>query len=318
MPSFLDQSIKQVGPNSWYVGALVCERIQTMQPEDTVAAWADDDCTYILRQPRDSDVASPPVMEISDPIKLVHEGGTLSRVWTIGRHVFCKVKAWDNAREPEELTINFVKKIAPQITTPEVVHGWTEGDRSFLLVRRIEGSTLRDAWESLSPSQRTSAVKTVAMYCSLLAQNTSQTLRTPTGKAVDEPYLAPPNSKLLGPLTIEEFRTYISASSAGCSALGDEFYFYHADLGPGNIIVSDGGSIAGIPDWESAGYYPRFWIASKPAVSSGFDFCPSVAGFVDHEWRKCLRTELETCGFLSAGLWYMEWSSRSEEFGSQA
>ena len=50
------------------------------------------------------------------------------------------------------------------------------------------------------------------------------------------------------------------------------FYITHADLSPTNIILSgtavpkseDGASyvhIAAIVDWESAAFYPRFWIA---------------------------------------------------------
>ena len=116
-----------------------------MQPGDAIAAWAEDDCTYILRKPKDGDFISPPFIEGSDAIQIVHEGGTLSVVWAIGRQVFCKVKTWNTDMESEEDTIHFVKKIAPQISTPEVVHAWTERDRSLLFLRRIERSTLRDA-----------------------------------------------------------------------------------------------------------------------------------------------------------------------------
>lgn len=49
------------------------------------------------------------------------------------------------------------------------------------------------------------------------------------------------------------------------------FHFYHADLGPTNILISEDGSVVtGIIDWESAAYYPQFWIATKPVVASAF------------------------------------------------
>ena len=100
---------------------------------------------------------------------------------------------------------------------------------------------------------------------------------------------------------------YFSASSVECPALERVFHFYHPDLGPGNIIVSNG-SVAGIIDWEAAGYYPRFWIATKPSVSPGLDFCPPIAKFDDCEWRKRLRIKLEeTWGFPQAFGWYMKW-----------
>ena len=40
--------------------------------------------------------------------------------------------------------------------------------------------------------------------------------------------------------------------------------------------MSDDGSIAGILDCEAAGYYPHFWIATKPSVSPGLDFVPRL------------------------------------------
>ena len=302
----LSQSIRQVDSTRWQIGSLVCERIETTPPADAIAAWEEHSCMYIIRKIEDGRVAFAPSMESSDELKLVHKGGSLSAVWAIGRQAFCKVKAWNPAMESEDKTIAFVKKIAPQISTPEVIYTWTDQDRSFLILRRIEGSTLRDAWTSLSASQRDSAITTIALYCNILAQNTSQMLRSVSGKPVLEPYLAPPGSDLLGSDTYKECARYFTASSGECPTLGLVFHFYHPDLGPGNIIVSDG-RVAGIIDWEAAGYYPRFWIATKPSVSPGLDFCPSIAEFDDSEWRKRLRIELETWGYPQASEWYMKW-----------
>ena len=111
---------------------------------------------------------------------------------------------------------------------------------------------MRDTWASLSPSQRVSAVKTVATYCNLLARNTSPILRGVTGKPLDQPYLAPSDPPgLLGPSTLEECRIYFSAPPAGCPTLGGDSHFYHEDLGPSKIGVSDDGGIAIILDWKS-------------------------------------------------------------------
>lgn len=101
--------------------------------------------------------------------------------------------------------------------------------------------------------------------------------------------------------------SHFSLPSPDSPALKAEFHFYHPDLGPSNIIVSDDGSIAGIIDWEAAGFYPRFWIATKPAFSPGLDFDPPVAESEDFEWRKRLRAELENLGFPQAALWWKKW-----------
>ena len=307
MPLFLKESIKQISQNCWLIGSMVCEKTAIKSPDNVIAAWEEDDDTYILRTPKDHETASPPLTELSDTVKIVHEGGTLSVVWTIGRQVFCKAKLHIPNQESEANTIRFVQKVAPQISTPEVIHTWTERDRSFLLLKRIQGSTLRDAWVHLTPSQRTSAVETVARICDLLCQHTSPTLRSVTGKPLLEPFLATPKSELVGPLTHEECMRHFSLPAPDAPALEAEFHFYHPDLGPSNIIVSDEGIVAGIIDWEAAGYYPRFWVATKPAFCPGLDFDPPVAGFEDAEWRRRLRRELEKLGFPQAAVWWMEW-----------
>lgn len=202
--------------------------------------------------------------------------------------------------ETEDKTIAFVKKIAPQISTPEVIYAWTDYNRSFLILRRIKGITLRDAWTSLSLSKRHSVINTIATLCDTLAQNTSPILGSATGRPVLEPYLSPSDSGLLDLLTPKECKSNFSTASDECLALGEDFHFYHPDFGPGNIIVSDDGRVAGILDWEAAGYYPAFWIATKPSVSSGLNFHPSIAECDGYEWRKCLRIELERWGYPQA------------------
>lgn len=279
------------------------------QHEDALAAWAEDECTYILRKAKDDQVAPLATFadSSSDDLCLVHTGGTMSAVWTIGRGVFCKVKTWDPKMESEDKTIAFVKKIAPQIATPNVIYTWIEHDRSFLILRRIEGSSWRDTWASLSLSQRQSLVETIAIYCDLLAQNTSKKLGTATGRPVLEPYLSLTDSEFVGPLTQKECESYFSTSLEECPAIEKDFHFYHSDLGPSNIIISNGGNVAGILDWESAGYYPAFWIATKPTVAPAFNFDPQIPKHEEHEWRKRLRDELVRLGYSKLGEWYMRW-----------
>lgn len=163
---------------------------------------------------------------------------------------------------------------------------------------------------SLSPSQHQSVVSTIADYCDLLAKISSQKLQSATGRPVYEPYLSLSDKGLLA-LTHKQCLDYFSVPSAICPELEPNFPFYHPDLGPGNIMVL-GGKVVGILDWEAAGYYPLFWIATKPSVSRGLDFCPSIAGWDDFEWRRRLRMELEGRGYPQASEWYMEWRKVSK------
>ncbi|KAL9025193.1 MAG: hypothetical protein Q9196_005941 [Gyalolechia fulgens] len=231
-------------------------------------------------------------------MKLVHEGGTLSAVWQIGRRAFCKVHPWKPQMESEAATIAFVKKAAPYLCVPNVLHEWFDQDRSFLVVERLGTSTLNDAWSWLSSPQRNLAVETVAEYCRLMAMNISDTLSSATGKSVGEPYLDPLGSELVGPYTPDRCREAFSTPSAACPAPA-QFRFY--------IMVDDEGKVAGVIDWESAGYYPDFWIATKPSVSPGLDLCPATPGYAQTDRRKALKTELERLGFPQANGWFMEW-----------
>ncbi|EEH07313.1 conserved hypothetical protein [Histoplasma capsulatum G186AR] len=69
-------------------------------------------------------------------------------------------------------------------------------------------------------------------------------------------------------------------------------YFYHADLGPTNIITVGDGSVIGVLDWESAGYSPKFWIATNRLflLDSSRLRVPRVdwlgSSFLQARWRK--------------------------------
>lgn len=78
-----------------------------------------------------------------------------------------------------------------------------------------------------------------------------------------------------------------------------KFVFYHADLGPGNIII-EGEPLAGtigIIEWESAGYYPRGWIRTKFRLSSGMDFDGDTADDPATGWRSRVQMSLGVNGF---------------------
>ena len=128
-------------------------------------------------------------------------------------------------------------------------------------------------------------------------------LATAKGKPVYESYLAPQPSELVGPLTYEQFLQTFSVSAHLFLQVG-RFHFYHSDLEPTNIMMTKEGDVAGVIDWESADYYPAFWIATKPSVSADLDFDPVPEGSDSFEWRKSLRMKLERQGFSQAFSWF--------------
>jgi Phosphotransferase enzyme family len=76
--------------------------------------------------------------------------------------------------------------------------------------------------------------------------------------------------QLPGPFPLSELRAHLSSADVEHPAFGDKFHFYHADLGPTNIMVSDDGHVNGILDWEYAAFYPLFCVSTKPFISACF------------------------------------------------
>ena len=243
----IKDSLQQLSLSCWRAGSLVIECDSTTNSSDTIAEWSDEGITWRIR-PSNSNDPDQTFVPTLTPVKLIHEGGTLSAVWQIGRRAFCKVHPWNTRLESEASTIAFVKQAAPYIRTPNVIHEWFDQDRSFLIVERLGHTSLNEVWGSLSTSQRTLAVQTVAQYCQKMAKNTSKVFSTVTGKCVGEPYLDASGSELVGPWTLEQCRQALCTSSAPCPAMDEDFHFYHADLGPTNIMVAQDGTVESIID----------------------------------------------------------------------
>lgn len=231
-------------------------------------------------------------------------------VWLIGTNTFCKVKAWCEGLEPENDTIRIGARKAPCIPVPEVIYSWVDHDwnRSFLILKRVGGQTLRDSWPQLSLPQKSQIARQVAKYCSTLAGITSLTFESATGRGVLEPFLtgaAEPSHpswkpRPLGPFSVGDLNSYLPRQSdTHRPDIGLSLHFYPAYLGPGNIMVSEKGSVEGILDWESAGFYPRCWIALKPMLSAGFYLSPTE-GTKREEWRDLLGSTLKKEGFEPA------------------
>ena len=180
----------------------------------------------------------------------------------------------------------------------------------------MDGQTLDEVWTSLSTNQCVQIAGEVAKYCKELALITSKRLTTANGHGVIEPFLTvyPPDiepswrPQILGPYTSDQLRSYLSGS-AEWDGHTELFYFYHADLGPTNIIIENG-SIAGIIDWESAAYYPRFWLGTKPCVSAGFYL--QIARAEKRAWATLLEQSLEREGFPPDMETYQMWRKAVE------
>ncbi|KAI9743915.1 MAG: hypothetical protein M1818_002649 [Claussenomyces sp. TS43310] len=271
-------SIRRLTPERWMMGSsTICERVMTPNPANAIVSWEDGDDTFRLRERAEGEILS---LGDGSETGLVHEGGTSAAVWSIGANAFCKVKAWHKGMELESKTIAFIRENAPEIPVPEVIYTWIdhEWNRTFLILRRIRGQTLDNEWSRLAPNQRLQIASKIVEYCRKLASISSCRFESAAGRAVVEPFLhsmadvSHPSwiPRPIGPFSSTALAFHLSAVAPECDLdVGSLFYFYHADLGPTNIIVLDS-TVVGILDWESAAYYPKFWIATKARLSAGF------------------------------------------------
>ena len=247
---------------------------------------------------------------------LIHQAGTSAAVWNIGG-VFIKVKAWRSEMQLEGDTIRFVNDLVPSLPTPTVLYSWVDAQwsRSFLILGPVIGRTLHQAWDTLSSCSRTELANTVARFCKALAISTSARLETVGGKGIVEPFLtAPPaifepswKPQFLGPYSLEQLQPYLAETLA--TAAIAPFALYHADLGPRNILVNDDGNLIAIIDWESAAFYPIFWLGTKPLVSPGFLLPNGNRG----AWANLLTKALEGQGFVSDIESYSTWKKMISE-----
>lgn len=185
-----------------------------------------------------------------------------------------KVKAWPEGTDAESNLIGFAKKAVPSLPVPEVYCSLLDKawNRSFIVLAAIEGKTLNEVWHSLTNSQHQRVATTVATFCEDLTSYTSDKLQNSTQGAVLEPFLtykkdfALPSwmPHPLGPLSQAELQSYLTKIHPDTQLeVGEFFHFYRTDLGPTNTLVSDEGELSGIIDWESAGFYPRFWVGTN-------------------------------------------------------
>lgn len=301
----------------WILGSsIICERVEypKLQPTNAIVHWQDGGNTFYLRENTE-----PSTLTGNSEIDRIHLAGTSAAAWSIGNHAICKVHGWREGLQLEANTIQFVRENAPGVPVPEVIYSWIDHDlnRTFLITKRVSGQTLEQAWPRLSSSQRIQIAEDIARYCATLATKTSSLFETVSGCGVRESRLSQQNHPSLpswfrsaiGPFSLDAMVAHMKRiSTQPPPDIDAPFYFYHADLGPTNIMISgDGSVVTAIIDWESGAYYPRFWIATKPIASSAYWLeCPTDDPRL---WGKLLGEALKANGFQPSDKIWLSWVS---------
>lgn len=205
----------------------------------------------------------------------------------------------------ESKAIQFIQQTLPQVPVPGVIHNWVDNDRSLLLLKRVEGTTLRDAWQTMSIHEQKFILDEVVRLCNLFASVTSNRLQGVQGGPVLEPYLAHSGKDTLEPLAVCESKRYFFREGLHPNPeIGSQFHFYHPDLGPGNTIVSNN-RISAIIDWEGAEFTPVSGFLPNRQSRQVSNFYPPIPGVEDTEWGRKPRMKLKNKAIRDSrnGIW---------------
>lgn len=150
-------------------------------------------------------------------------------------------------------------------------------DEGYLLMSRIPGVPLYSCYEIMSDDD-VAQVKAQLQDC--VAQmraipnsiNTDKPICNTLGEALRDHHIGVAGAdQPVGPFVDEAAFNQVLRFPDDPGRKGHSIYFTHGDLNPRNIIVQQevqqngkyAWRVAGIVDWETAGYYPEYWEYTK-------------------------------------------------------
>lgn len=216
-------------------------------------------------------------------------------VWSLGSDLILKEQPNVLPPKTEVSNIEFVKQHTT-IPIPSVLKEWVDdSNRYFVLMDRIKGQTLEEAWPTLSEPEKEHISKQVAEYMDQLRHLQSSAMQSLDGGPLYSTWLfIDPKENPHGPLrsdlelqdslalALKDLPPAVSARFRTRLPVCTPYTFTHGDLNCQNIIIKDG-ELAGIFDWGSAGYFPVWWEYASTSIGLSAE---------DTEWKALLRKNL--------------------------
>ncbi|CAG7999862.1 unnamed protein product [Penicillium salamii] len=294
----LNESIQEVDKSSWLISnTLLLTHHSTPLPVNSPtdqACWSDSDGGFFALSSAPEPLPSfKPLRDDSSYISRVHAVDNQAAVWRAGE-AFIKAHHMEYPHVTREhVTLKLLKDQEPHdFDFPNVHHHFETNSRYFLVVSRVPGQLLQDAWPNMDESLRQHYIGNVAGVCNCLAAWKGGAISGVDGNQLLERYLLKGNNKSTDALAPEQLIKDCTEMSMDVSTL----VFYHCDLGPTNILVDVATGSLGIIDWELAGYVPIEWVRTKFRISAVMDFDYGDE-WSKKDWRRKVAQHLEKMGY---------------------
>lgn len=235
----------------------------------------------------------------------MYDAGDVHAVWEIGEAFLKVIIPASPYTTREHVTLEALHKMKLSFAIPDVLYHGEWNGRYYLLLSKIPGKTLSEAWPRMLETARGQCVDRIVSITKELATKHSENISGIDGNHLPEAWLA--NDSSTGAASQPDFSP--EALLKNCRELkmdwSSRFELFHCDLGPGNIIVDFiGDQLAiGLIDWECAGFVPREWIRTKFCVCSGMDLPEGC----QTDWRRRVQRKLGEKGFPEIADAWMAW-----------
>lgn len=289
----LSDAVREISNTSWLIAGKLVLSLTAQRPA-TQPSWSDGhNAFYSISEPTGPLPDSRPIQN-TDNLCKVYDAGGVSVVWRAGE-AFIKLKKIDPCSTREHVTLRSLHDRGGfDFEIPQAYYHGELGDVYCIVLGRIPGPTLAEAWPTLDEEAKQRYARRIANICDKLMAWQGTSISGVDGGQLSDLFLTRRLDKDCDP---QQLRQNCDELDMDCTSLG----FYHCDLGPGNIIVN--GSLIGILDWETAGFVPKEWVRTKFCLSSGMNL---PAGDPP-DWRRRVSRELQGMGFKEVADEWMAW-----------
>ena len=269
----LNESVREIEGSSWLISNTLLHTHSSSATPNKITTnttcWSDSNGGHFALSTAPEPLPDPkPLTENSSPIPRVHAIDKQAAVWRAGE-AFIKAHRIDYPDVTREhVTLQFLKDQKPLgFDFPYVLHHFEIGSLYFLVVLRVPGRLLNEAWPNLDETTRQYYIKTVADICGHWANWKGDVVSGVDGHQLLERLLIKGNSKTPDALPPHQLLKNCTEMSMDLSNLA----LYDCDLSPTNLIVNPLTGSLGIIDWELAGYVPVEWVRRKFRLSARMD-----------------------------------------------